>query len=295
VASGSLGELLTDHVRWSRRPALRSPVLIAAFEGWNDAGDGASGAVRTLLEAWHADPFADIDPEEFYDFTATRPLVRLIDGKTRSIEWPTNTFSATTIEGSEVDVVLLLGHEPGLKWRTFCEQIVEVVRGVDARMVVTLGALLAEVPHTRPVRVIGTAEDDGLIQRLRLRRSTYEGPTGIVGTLHEALRRRGVPSASLWAAVPTYVSGPASPAAALALVRRVVDLLGVPFDISELEEESVEYARRLDEVVADDDDLREFLARLESAYDDDSLEEANAEVPDPGRLIEEVERYLRDQ
>jgi len=285
---------LSDHLRWSRRPALRSPVVVAAFEGWNDAGDGASGAVRALIEAWDADPFADIDPEEFYDFTATRPLVRLVEGKTRAIEWPANTFSAATIDGADVDVVLLLGHEPGLKWRTFCEQVVEVVRAIDARMVVTLGALLAEVPHTRPVRVIGTAEDDGLIQRLRLRRSTYEGPTGIVGTLHDALRSRGVPSVSLWAAVPTYVSGPSSPTAALALVRRVVDLLGVPFDQSELEQESIDYARRLDEIVADDADLREFLARLESIYDDDSVAEAD-EVGDPGRLIEEVERYLRDQ
>ena len=269
-------------------------MLVAGFEGWNDAGDGASGAVRALMEAWHADPFAEIDPEEFYDFTATRPLVRLIDGKTREIHWPTNTFSAATIDGADVDVVLLLGHEPGLKWRTFCEQVVDVVRGVDARMVVTLGALLAEVPHTRPVRVIGTAEDDGLISRLRLRRSTYEGPTGIVGTLHDALRRRGVPSVSLWAAVPTYVSGPASPTATLALVRRVVDLLGVSFDASELEDDSVQYTRRLDELVADDDDLREFLARLESAYDSDSVGQPEEE-PDPGRLIEEVERYLRDQ
>jgi proteasome assembly chaperone (PAC2) family protein len=273
---------------------LRSPVLVAGFEGWNDAGDGASGAVRALAEAWHADPFVDIDPEEFYDFTATRPLVRLTEGKTRRIDWPSNAFSAATIEGSDVDVVLLLGHEPGLKWRTFCDQVVEVVRTVDARMVVTLGALLAEVPHTRPVRVIGTAEDDGLIRRLRLRRSSYEGPTGIVGTLHDALRRRGVPSVSLWAAVPTYVSGPPSPAAALALIRRVVDLLGVPFDASELEEESVQYTQRLDELVAEDDDLREFLARLEAAYDDDSVAEAEEEA-DPSRLIEEVERYLRDQ
>jgi len=269
-------------------------VLVAGFEGWNDAGDGASGAVRSLMEAWHADPFAEIDPEEFYDFTATRPLVRLVDGKTREIQWPANTFSAATIEEADVDVVLLLGHEPGLKWRTFCEQVVDVVRTVDARMVVTLGALLAEVPHTRPVRVIGTAEDDGLIRRLRLRRSTYEGPTGIVGTLHDALRSRGVPSVSLWAAVPTYVSGPASPTATLALVRRVVDLLGVSFDATELEDDSVQYTRRLDELVADDDDLREFLGRLESAYDSDAATDPDEDA-DPGRLIEEVERYLREQ
>jgi proteasome assembly chaperone (PAC2) family protein len=281
---------LTDHLRWHRRPALRSPVVVAAFEGWNDAGEGATGAVRALAEAWVAEPFADIDPEEFFDFTANRPHVRLVDGRTREIDWPSNTFLHAALPDRPSDVVLLVGTEPGLRWRTFCEQVIDVVRQTDARLVVTLGALLSEVPHSRPVRVIGTAEDDDLIARLRLRRSTYEGPTGIVGTLHDALRRRGVPSLSLWAAVPTYVSGPASPAATLALVRRVVDLLGVTFDTDGLETESAEYLARIDELVSDDEDLREFLARLESAYDEDDDERL-----DPADLIAEVERFLREQ
>jgi proteasome assembly chaperone (PAC2) family protein len=281
---------LSEHLRWHRQPVLRSPVVIAAFEGWNDAGEGATGAVRALSEAWFAEPFADLDPEEFYDFTANRPMVRLVDGKTREIDWPSNTFLHAELPDRPSDVVLLLGTEPGLKWRTFCDQIIEVVRATDARLVVTLGALLSEVPHSRPVRVIGTAEDDDMIRRLRLRRSSYEGPTGIVGALHDALRRRGVPSLSLWAAVPTYVSGPASPPAALALVRRVVDLLGVPFETRELEEEAAEYLARIDDLVSDDDELRSFLERLEAAYDEDVAEDL-----DPDDLIAEVERFLREQ
>jgi proteasome assembly chaperone (PAC2) family protein len=281
---------LSGHLRWHRRPELRSPVVIAAFEGWNDAGEGATGAVRALADAWHAVPFADVDPEEFYDFTATRPTVRLTGGRTREIEWPANTFLAAELPGRPSDVVLLLGTEPSLRWRTFCEQVVDVVEALEARLVVTLGALLSEVPHSRPVRVIGTTEDDELIRRLRLQHSTYEGPTGIVGALHETLHRRGVTSLSLWAAVPTYVSGPASPPATLALVRRVAELLGLPFDTAELEAEAAEYVARIDELVDDDDELREFLARLESAYDDESVHEA-----DPAELIAEVERFLREQ
>lgn len=283
---------MTDAVRWRRQPPLRTPVVLAAFEGWNDAGDAASTAVRTLIQLWEADPFADVDPEEFFDFTANRPQVRLVDGKTRAIDWPANDFWAATVPGTDVDVVLLQGTEPGLKWRTFAEQVLSVVRAVDARLVVTIGALLAEVPHTRPVRVIGTAEDDDLIGKLRLHRSSYEGPTGIVGVVHDVLRQRGVPSLSLWAAVPTYVSGPASPTAALALMKRVGELLSVSVESSRLEEESAAYQRRIDEVVADDDDLGPFLSRLEEAYD---VEDADAGTANPADLIAEVERFLREQ
>jgi proteasome assembly chaperone (PAC2) family protein len=281
---------LTDHVRWTRQPQLRSPVVLAAFSGWNDAGDAATSALASLGQGWGAEPFADLDPEEFYDFTANRPQVRLVDGRTRSVEWPANEFWWATVPGTDIDVVLLQGTEPGLRWRTFCDSVLSVVRAVDARLVVTLGALLAEVPHTRPVRVIGTAEDDGLIDRLRLQRSTYEGPTGIVGVLHDALRRRGVPSLSLWAAVPTYVSGPSSPTAALSLVRRVADLLSVSPDTTLLEGESEAYLRRIAEVVADDEELADFLVRLEEAYDEEDDGEATS-----ADLIAEVERFLREQ
>jgi proteasome assembly chaperone (PAC2) family protein len=281
---------LTDHIRWSRQPALRSPVVLAAFEGWNDAGDAATSAIKAFASLWEAEPFAEIDPEEFYDFTATRPQVRLVEGRSRSIDWPSNTFWAATAPGTDVDVVLVHGTEPGLKWRTFSEQVLGVVRAVDARLVVSLGALLAEVPHTRPVRVIGTAEDDDLIDRLDLHRSTYEGPTGIVGVLHEALRSKGVPSLSLWAAVPTYVSGPASPVAALALVQRVAELLAVEVDTRGIEEEAAAYRARIDQIVADDEDLTDFLQRIEEVYDDEDAADG-----DPAELIAEVERFLREQ
>lgn len=265
--------------------------MLAAFEGWNDAGDAATGALRMLGSMWEADPFADIDPEEFFDFTANRPQVRLVESRTRSVDWPANDFWSATIPGTETDVVLLQGTEPGLRWRTFSEQVLAVVRALDARLVVTLGALLAEVPHTRPVRVIGTAEDDDLIDRLRLHRSSYEGPTGIVGVLHQVLRGRGVPSLSLWAAVPTYVSGPSSPPAALALVRRVGELLSVTVDTTDLESESAAYLRRIDEVVAGDEDLGPFLGRLEEVYDEEDREGGT----NPAEFIAEVERFLRDQ
>lgn len=277
-------------MRWAREPAVRSPVLIAAFAGWNDAGEGATSAVKTLAEAWHADPFADIDPEAFFDFTANRPQVRMAGGRTREIAWPSNAFFHASLPAEDGDAVLLLGTEPGLRWRTFCDEIIDVVRTIDARMVITLGALLAEVPHTRPVQVIGTTEDDDLLRRLQLRRSTYEGPTGVVGVLADALRRRGVPAVSLWAAVPTYVSGPASPTAALALIRRIIDLVGAPFDTTELETESAAYLARIDALVSDDEELRGFLEHMESDYDDEVASHA-----DPADLIAEVERYLKDQ
>jgi proteasome assembly chaperone (PAC2) family protein len=279
-----------DAVIWEARPQLNRPVMVAAFEGWNDAADAASTAVRYLRDRWSAHPFATIDHEDFYDFTATRPQVRLVNGLTRRIEWPETELSCAALPGTSRDVVVLLGHEPQLKWRTFTEQIVTIATELKVELIVILGALLADVPHSRPVRVTGTAADAELVRRLGLGRSTYEGPTGIVGVLHDALRRRGVPSLSLWAAVPTYVSGPASPAATLALIRRVVDLLGVPFDTSTLEEESAEYLARIDDLVADDDDLRGFLDRLEAAYDEDVADEV-----DPADLIAEVERFLREQ
>jgi proteasome assembly chaperone (PAC2) family protein len=285
--------LTSDRVRWGERPHLRTPVVLTAFEGWNDAGEGATAAVRALIEGWHARMFADIDPEEFFDFTAVRPEVRLVDGRTRRIEWPSNAFWHAKLPNSERDVVLLLGVEPGLRWRTFCDEVLSVVRAVDAQLVVSMGALLADVPHTRPVRVVGAAESDDLVQRLRLRRSSYEGPTGIVGVLHDACRQRGVPSLSLWATVPTYVPGPSSPAATLALVRRVGQLLDEELALGELQDEATAYTRRIDEIVEDDDDLRDYVRRLEAAADEEPVDEGDP--ADSARLIAEVERFLREQ
>ena len=283
-----------DYVHWQDRPQLRRPVLIAAFEGWNDAADAASTAVRYMRDRWSARPFASIDHEDFYDFTATRPQVRLVNGLTRRIEWPETQLSWASLPGTSRDVVVLLGHEPQLKWRTFTEQIVAVATDLNVELIVILGALLADVPHSRPVRVTGTAADAELVRRLGLGRSTYEGPTGIVGVLHEAFSKSHLPSASLWAAVPHYVAATPSPKASLALVERAVDLLSTTVDIEDLAIAAADYERQVSEVVAADDDVVAYVRRLESSADDDEAV-ADMETVSGDALVAELERYLREQ
>jgi proteasome assembly chaperone (PAC2) family protein len=283
-----------DYVRWQDRPQLRRPVLIAAFEGWNDAADAASTAVRYLRDRWSARPFATIDHEDFYDFTATRPHVRLVNGLTRRIDWPETELSWAALPGTSREVVVLLGHEPQLKWRTFTEQIVRVATELEVELIVILGALLADVPHSRPVRVTGTAADAELVRRLGLGRSTYEGPTGIVGVLHEAFSKSHLPSASLWAAVPHYVAATPSPKASLALVERAVDLLSTTVDLEDLAIAAADYERQVDEVVAADDDVVAYVHRLESSTDDDDAV-ADLETVSGDALVAELERYLREQ
>lgn len=282
-------------LRWSERPELDRPVLVAAFEGWNDAGDAASSAVRWLTDRWDAAPFAEIDPEEFFDFTANRPEVHLEDG-VRVIDWPENTFSAGRLPGGR-DVVLLQGVEPHLKWRTFTELVLGVVDELDVTMVVTLGALLAEVPHSRPVSVVGTAYDPEVVARLELQQSTYEGPTGIVGVIHSRCRDLALPSASLWAAVPSYVPGAPSPKATLALVDKTGALLDAPLITTDLEIASASYERQINELVDDDDETRAYVASLEQRHDE--AREAEPVRPvDPAEsaeLIEQVERFLRER
>jgi proteasome assembly chaperone (PAC2) family protein len=278
-----------DAVLWEQRPRLRRPVLLAAFEGWNDAGDAASTAARYVAASWDAHTFATLDPEEFYDFTATRPQVRLHDGLTRRIVWPALELQAASVPGSAHDVVFLHGSEPQLRWRTFCELLVGVVRELEVEMVVTLGALLADVAHTRPVRVTGTAADADLVARLGLQRSGYEGPTGIVGVLHDALSRAAIPSASLWAAVPHYVHQTPSPKATLALVERAVALLGGRVDVVDLQLAASSYERQVSELVAVDEDLAAYVARLEES---DDAEETD--LPSSDTLAAEVERFLRE-
>jgi len=275
-----------EQVRWSSRPALRRPVLITAFEGWNDAGDAASTAARWLRERWAPRPFAEIDSEEFFDFTSTRPQVRLVDGR-RHIDWPVTDLAAGSASGR--DVIILLGHEPQLRWRTYCEQVVHVARELDVELVITLGALLAEVPHTRPTSVVASSENVELAEAFDARPSQYEGPTGIVGVLHDAFRRAGVPTVSLWAAVSAYVPGAPSPKASLALIERVACLLDVAVVATDLEIAAAAYERQVSEVVADDEEMTEYLDRLETQYD-----EVDG-VPSPVSLVEEVERFLREQ
>ena len=282
-----------DHVRWQDRPRLRRPVLIAAFEGWNDAADAASTAARYMRDHWSAKPFASIDPEEFYDFTSTRPQVRLVQGLTRRIEWPETELSAAALPGTSRDVVVLLGHEPQLRWRTFSEQVVSVATDLNVELIVILGALLADVAHTRPVRVTGTAADAELVRRLGLGRSTYEGPTGIVGVLHDAFSRAHVPSASLWAAVPHYIAATPSPKAALALVERASELLSTTVDTSDLQVAAVDYEGQVSEVVAADEDVAAYVRRLEASADDDDV--AEMEMVTGDALADELERYLREQ
>lgn len=282
--------VLVEHVRWDDRPRLRRPVLIAAFEGWNDAADAASSAARFLKTSWGARPFATIDPEEFYDFSSTRPEVRLGGGFTREILWPSNELSAAYLPEAGRDAVVLIGTEPQLRWRTFCAQVLNVANELGAELVVTLGALLADVAHTRPVRITGTAADADLVRRLGLERSTYEGPTGIVGILHDTCRRASLQSASLWAAVPHYVAATPSPKATLALVRRTSTLLSTPVVTAELEQRATDYEVQVSEVVATDDDVAAYVRRLEEAADEEPLEPQSGDV-----IADEVERFLRDQ
>lgn len=296
-----------DSLRWVDRRKLRSPVLICAFEGWNDAGEAASSAARFLARRWNGETLATIEAEEFYDFTTTRPLVFLDDDRERHITWPANEFTALSVPESNDDVIVLVGSEPQLRWRTFCAHILEVARATGAQMVVTLGALLTDVPHSRPVPVYGRADDAQLAGDLDLEVSSYEGPTGIVGVLHQACLEAGIPAIALWAAVPSYVSGATSPKAALALLDRLQSVLNVSLVTTDLEIAAAAYERQVDELVADDDETAEYVAQLEAAHDhqaafgdlDDDIEievdEAALEAADPDEFVAEVEQFLRDQ
>lgn len=286
-----------DLVHWESEPELRRPLLVVAFEGWNDAGDASSLALGYLAGAWGAKRFATIDCELFYDFTVTRPQVRNGDDGQRDIDWPDIELLAAKVPGSKHDLVLIRGVEPQLRWRTFTSTVIELAQRVGAEMAVILGALLADVPHTRPVRVSGSTDDRELANRLGLAQSTYEGPTGIVGILHDALRCAGIPTASFWAAVPHYVHQMPSPKAALALVERSSALIGAPVDPLELRVAAHDYERQVDERIADDDDAVAYVAQLEEAQDDGWDQES---WPEPmgfagiDDLAAEVERFLRD-
>ncbi len=296
-----------EPVHWVDRPDLRQPLFVVAFEGWNDAGDAATQAVDYFAEEWQARPCATIDPEEFYDFTVTRPTVRPTTGGGRLLEWPRVEVLAATVPTGVHDVLILRGVEPQLRWRTFCQAVVSIVDAMKAELVVVLGALLADVPHTRPVRISGMSTDQDLARRAGFAASTYEGPTGIVGVLVDALRQAGLPAASLWAAVPHYVHQVSSPKAALALVERSAELLGAPVNPTALREAAVAYERQVSERVADDEDAAAYVAQLEDAEDLESAGSGPDQAPGapqgqagslpPGSadtLAAEVERFLRD-
>jgi predicted ATP-grasp superfamily ATP-dependent carboligase len=266
-------------------------VLVAAFRGWNDGAQGASLAASFLAQSWQARRFADIDPEEFFDFQATRPHVALEGGQTRRIDWPDTVFYHAPLPGLERDAVLTLGIEPNLRWRTFSEELVELASELGVELVVTLGALLADVPHTRPAPVTGSATDPKLVEELGLASSRYEGPTGIVGVVHDACRRAEIPSASLWAAVPHYASLAASPKAALALCERLAGLLDTQFELSDLERAALAYEQQVSEAVASDEETEAYVRELEQRRDalGDELE-----VPSGETLAAELTRFLRE-
>jgi proteasome assembly chaperone (PAC2) family protein len=276
---------------------LNDPVLVAAFRGWNDAGDAATFAAAHLARVWSAKRIATLDPEDFYDFQAVRPEVQLEEGYTRKITWPSNEISAVQLSGRPHDVMVMIGTEPNLKWRTFTRLIVDVAKEHEVSLVITLGALLADVPHSRPVHITGTAVEKQLVEELGLRRSRYEGPTGIVGVLHDACSKAGVRSASLWAAVPHYLAVTPNPKAALALVNKAVQLIGAPAEIDDLERATVTYEQRVSELVSADEDVQAYVKLLEERADEREREEQMepSEMPSGDALAAELERFLRER
>jgi predicted ATP-grasp superfamily ATP-dependent carboligase len=279
---------------WDRRPSgLRAPAMVCAFQGWNDAGDAASSAVSFLGSSLEAKRFARVDSEEFYDFQSNRPTITLGENQQREISWPTVEIFEATAPRAPRDLVLVQGTEPSMRWRGFCAHIVDLAEALGVQVVVTLGALLGDVPHTRPVPMSGHASDPSMLERLSIQPSAYEGPTGIVGVLHTACADAGLPSASLWAAVPHYVAAATNPKAALALLRRVEVLIGVSIDVSELESAAADYERQVGLAVQSDPDIQAFVERLEQAAgDEDSLP---AEVPSGDAIAREFQRFLRQR
>jgi proteasome assembly chaperone (PAC2) family protein len=275
-------------IEFSAVGELRRPMLVAAFEGWNDAADAATAAVEHLESVFHARTVGMIDPDDYYDFQVNRPSVSLSDDNVRQIEWPTTRVSVARLPGAGRDLVLLRGLEPNMRWRGFCEELIEGAHALEIDLVVTLGALLADTPHTRPVPVSGSASDAATAAQLDVEPSRYEGPTGIVGVFGEACRIAGLPSVSFWAAVPHYVAQPPCPKATLALLRRIEDLLDVPIPLGDLVERSRLWERQVDELAAGDSDVAEYVRSLESREPETELPEASGDA-----IAREFERYLR--
>jgi predicted ATP-grasp superfamily ATP-dependent carboligase len=279
---------------WDRRPdGLRAPAMVCAFKGWNDAGDAASSAVSFMASTLSASRFARLDPEEFYDFQANRPQIRLGEHERREVEWPTVEIFEARAPRAPRDLVLVQGFEPSMRWRTLTANLIDLAEALGVQLVVTLGALLGDVPHTRPVSMTGHASDGALLARMGIQPSAYEGPTGIVGVLHAACAQAGLPSASLWAAVPHYVAAASNPKAALALLRRMESLIGISVDVSELESAAVDYERQVGLAVQSDPDIQAFVERLERTAGEE--EEAPAEVPSGDAIAQEFQRFLRQR
>lgn len=269
-------------------PVLNDPVMIAAFEGWNDAGESASAAVTHLREVWAADPLADLDSEEYYDYQVNRPLISVDDSGVRQLQWPATRLYVARIPLYPRDIILVQGIEPNMKWQQFTREILGLAAELDVQLVITLAALLSDNPHTRPMPVTGSTSDQALRDELEMEPSTYEGPTGIVGVIQEACERFGIPAVSLWAAIPHYVSQPPSPKGTLALVRKVEDVLDVPVPLGDLVEEARAWEIGVNELAEEDEEVAEYVRQLEEARDTTDLPEASGEA-----IAREFEKYLR--
>ncbi len=274
-------------------PQLRAPILVCAFRGWNDAAAAASTTLEAVAGSLDAEVVAQLDPEEFFDFQANRPTITLTEGQTRHIEWPENTLLAAPAPNAKRDLVLLDGTEPNLRWRTFADSVAGAARKLGVETVITLGALLAEVSHTLPVPITGLASDEQLVDELELQRSNYEGPTGIVGVVHDSCRRAGMKSASLWAAVPHYVAAVPNPKAALALLRRLEGLTGVAVDAGGLEEETASYEEQVGRAVAANPEIEELVARIEE--EQAGAESDEEEMPSGDTIARDFQRFLEQR
>src|ERR687890_1509293 len=288
---------MNGYINMERRPELERPVLIAGFTGWNDAAEAASLAVSTIGKQWGAKRFGGFDGEEFYDYQTTRPQIKLVEGVTRTIEWPENELSATEARVGALDgsgAILLSGPEPNFRWRTFSQAVVDLARELDVRLVITLGALLADVPHSRPVSVAANAQDPSLVENLGLSASRYEGPTGITGVLHRACAEAGLPSVSFWAPVPHYLPAIPSAPAALALLESLTGLLRMEVDTSTLERGAAAYQEQVSAAVSQDSDLTSYVRMLEDRYDSEA-DQGPRDLPTGDDLARELENFLRDE
>jgi proteasome assembly chaperone (PAC2) family protein len=272
-------------------PELTDAVLVAAFEGWNDAGDAATGSIEHLELVWDSQPLIAIDPDEYYDFQVNRPTVSMVDGVTRRVSWPTTRLSVCRPPGAAFDLVLVRGIEPNMRWRAFCDELLDVIRALDVRVVVTLGALLSDTPHTRPTSVTGTSYDQASAVKYGLEKSRYEGPTGIVGVLQDACVAAGIPAISFWAGVPHYVSQPPNPKATIALLHSVEEVLDVPVPLAELPQQADEWQKLVDEMAAEDDEVTEYIRNLEQR--DDEIDRGEMGATSGDAIAREFERYLR--
>jgi proteasome assembly chaperone (PAC2) family protein len=282
---------MTDHGLADSWPELSAPILVAGFEGWNDAGDAATGAVEHLELVWDAQPLTEIDPDDYYDFQVNRPTVSQVDGVSRRITWPTTRVSFCRPPGADFDLVIVRGIEPNMRWRGFCRELLGLIHELDVRTVVTLGALLSDTPHTRPTQVTGTAYDPESAARYGLEKSRYEGPTGIVGVFQDACVASGIPAVSFWAGVPHYVSQPPNPKATLALLHSVEEVLDLPVPLAELPQQSDEWQKLVDEMAAEDEEVTEYIRNLEER--DDEIDRTELTAASGDAIAREFERYLR--